>query len=175
MYGSTPPGPKVQCKNENITLLIITIITKRPIIRYEISRSITFCQSRLYFYYLWLLFSSEQLAMAFFTLLTLQQVVCTKTRVTQHFSFLTSRDKICNIVVTDYKTRWFSCLTLKLNFLWRFTSYFFLTFSKNVQLSRSASATKGFSRNCVVSHGNQWRVRDCHFRFTSATFYVFGA
>ena len=52
---------------------------------------------------------------------------------------------------------------------------FFLTFSKNVQSSRSASATKGFSRNCVVSHGNQWRVRDCHFRFTSATFYVFGA
>ena len=46
---------------------------------------------------------------------------------------------------------------------------------KNVQLSRSESATKGFSRNCVVSHGNQWRVRDCHFRFTSATFYVFGA
>ena len=89
--------------------------------------------------------------------------------------FFTSRDKICNIVVTDYKTRWFSCLTLKLNFLWWFTSYIFLTFSKNVQLSRSASATKGFSRNCVVSHGNQWRVRDCHFRFTSATFYVFGA
>ena len=89
--------------------------------------------------------------------------------------FFTSRDKICNIVVTDYKTRWFSSLTLKLNFLWWFTSYFFLTFSKNVQSSRSASATKGFSRNCVVSHGNQWRVRDCHFRFTSATFYVFGA
>ena len=40
---------------------------------------------------------------------------------------------------------------------------------------RTIIPTKGFSRNCVVSHGNQWRVRDCHFRFTSATFYVFGA
>ena len=52
-----------------------------------------------------------------------------------------------------------------------FFSYLF----QNVQSSRSASATKGFSRNRVIYHGNQWRVRDCHFRFTSATFYVFGA